>query len=1537
MQQERDILQYSVFPRIREFAKQYGRHIDLCDLRWGVNSIGMGEEESTAKVLQVCFDEIDHAHPFFIAILGDRYGWVPNADIVTRSVQDKTNVNNMLGKSVTEMEILYSARQKENAGNMRFYFREITNKRRGLFVNADLPKAFISETVADKMRMKELKKRISSQFPGQVRTYRVAWNNQSASLDGMEPFAEMLYQDIRELIVRHWGPAPQLSAYEQQFYQYQYTIDSDSFAADTMERILNTDAHPDNLLLNEPVFHKQNYVLVSPDEQNLNLLYSDLCKRYRAGGCDIFPYECSQSVISSSTENMLAYFSHLLEKRFGGTTDAAASSPAQFQALLFRADAALERPLILAVRNLQYLDYDNFFEWLPTKPYRNIRFLLSCNRVFPGPSQFKEHTLEFYFPDNCIFSRSHLIRAYMAHNHKELDEQVYHALLEKAEDKDDHYLRLLMQRLLLLSRSDYEKIKKSGDGIEAISRYLQEVISAAPNHTADFISEQLTSLEAEIGQGFVKAVLAVLAELPYGISRGDLQGVLAYGNVNFSTLNMTLLCRSLASVVNVTLEGNYRMMHTPAAQILTDILVAERAKWRSLIERYMSDTTESESEFYRSQYLELGLKCRKATALADYLERIGHDVPYVVLILNRLAAKEDLRAALVENGMQLAAQDVRWFAVKLYTHLADQKYLLNKAFAIQTIELWKSMLSGWSRNAAPPVEMNEVRFQLLYALGEMSHFHDLEDAERYLLEAKKLAKENFKKYPNRLWKMLNGIELTEEEKRMGYDALSLEHAAETDSIMFGFHGEIEDMTFEQSWSPRVRVINNYLAQIYRKRGDIQSAAALEDEAKRLTHISDPDPKNKGITEVAPGVSVLWPEDLEPDKERSGTRKKRTYMPDMRRNSAIQIAKEAHNIQADGDLETAMEKFMESNRLLEEIYEDGETGEFYDLDGVVGDPEENRIRIQKECARDISLNLKMIVRCLVSAETNAHLTEYLDDMLSWAHIYDDYRNNRQSKSDLEEAYLLCAAVYEAFGAPAQHGQRIVRDIDRYFTYRLEAHMKGEQTDESILRERREANAILCQTVFAVPQLGSQITDLLLSQSNASVKANDFDGFILLTHLMEDLLSWMWEHDQNWAGTYCSLELIFFSNMNNQTMLWEKHRMPDRLEADAKRLCRALPHAREADSVLMGSQSILRHAMEIFRTGDYRRTLPYADAIYDALQRSNSLPDVELVSIREKLTAMYSEAGVLEKARLIATQSESQLDRMLQAGYTRALREANITPTQYHFFVFSKMIIFHLNHAIIFSRMENQSEAESYLRKAEALTIQHPDVAASEPGLTERIALFKAQGLPRPKQDKDAEKIYRQYKTEIEVTLSRCLRNKHYDITTLQHITELIQKMCAMPEHAIFKSTYTIAKYYHVLNMLFASLQRRDLAFEMLQKACEIASSDDDANDLYADIYSDMCGYVTDPDAQYTFIQRSLAVYETLQKEGREYSRNSYAMALYNAAVILLMRKQYAQSLERVRKAIFIWETMYETNPDDQTKEYLSEANRIEALAIVKKLL
>lgn len=64
MQQERDVLHRTVMPELQEFAKTYGQTAGFNDLRWGIVSSGMKEDDSSVKIMRVCFSEIDRSRPF---------------------------------------------------------------------------------------------------------------------------------------------------------------------------------------------------------------------------------------------------------------------------------------------------------------------------------------------------------------------------------------------------------------------------------------------------------------------------------------------------------------------------------------------------------------------------------------------------------------------------------------------------------------------------------------------------------------------------------------------------------------------------------------------------------------------------------------------------------------------------------------------------------------------------------------------------------------------------------------------------------------------------------------------------------------------------------------------------------------------------------------------------------------------------------------------------------------------------------------------------------------------------------------------------------------------------------------------------------------------------------------------------------------------------------------------------------------------------------------------------------------------------------
>src|SRR5262245_18166553 len=70
---EREELIKRVFPQLRRRCEQRGIVWGEVDLSWGVTE----EQARRGQVVRICLEEVDRCRPFFLALLGERYGWVP--------------------------------------------------------------------------------------------------------------------------------------------------------------------------------------------------------------------------------------------------------------------------------------------------------------------------------------------------------------------------------------------------------------------------------------------------------------------------------------------------------------------------------------------------------------------------------------------------------------------------------------------------------------------------------------------------------------------------------------------------------------------------------------------------------------------------------------------------------------------------------------------------------------------------------------------------------------------------------------------------------------------------------------------------------------------------------------------------------------------------------------------------------------------------------------------------------------------------------------------------------------------------------------------------------------------------------------------------------------------------------------------------------------------------------------------------------------------------------------------------------------------
>lgn len=183
MNAERDYLVKCIFPQIKEYCESRFLKFVAVDLRWGITE----EESRNGLVLSSCIEEVDNCRPFFIGILGSRYGWSPTAtelkmlrpsldrerDWIERKINETA--------SITEMEIDYAVLRDMDIPHAAFFIRADSVE-----IDDDFREECGSEAEAKLVKLKA-KIRAQSKYP--VNEY-----------ESVEQLGEMVRQQLMEMI-----------------------------------------------------------------------------------------------------------------------------------------------------------------------------------------------------------------------------------------------------------------------------------------------------------------------------------------------------------------------------------------------------------------------------------------------------------------------------------------------------------------------------------------------------------------------------------------------------------------------------------------------------------------------------------------------------------------------------------------------------------------------------------------------------------------------------------------------------------------------------------------------------------------------------------------------------------------------------------------------------------------------------------------------------------------------------------------------------------------------------------------------------------------------------------------------------------------------------------------------------------------------------------------------------------------------------------------------------------------------------------------
>jgi tetratricopeptide (TPR) repeat protein len=385
---ERDHLRRVVFPELEERLARAQHHLEVIDLRWGVDTVSVSASTADAQeveqakellVLKVCLDAVARCKPFLVVVLGDRYGWAPPAERTRQAAAPHGLGPVRPGTSITEMEIAFGLLADAAATRSAIYFRE------GLPYDSD---TMTPESVAvhrdppgspAAARLAELKRELRERFPSRVRSFTPGWDAARQQVTGLEEFGRMVLEDLGRELDAETRP------FARQAPRTWPDVERD--ALEDFVEVRNRDfvGRADAVARAEAVAHSptgrtaEGLCVIGPQGSGKSSLFAHLLRRLR-GRCLVLAHAAGISVRSARVEDLLRRWAGELTAALGegapGDDVRGRALEILFGDLLERAAAGRRVVLLLdALEQFEPTPQARQLAWLPRVLPANLRVI----------------------------------------------------------------------------------------------------------------------------------------------------------------------------------------------------------------------------------------------------------------------------------------------------------------------------------------------------------------------------------------------------------------------------------------------------------------------------------------------------------------------------------------------------------------------------------------------------------------------------------------------------------------------------------------------------------------------------------------------------------------------------------------------------------------------------------------------------------------------------------------------------------------------------------------------------------------------------------------------------------------------------------------------------------------------------------------------------------------------------------------------------------------------------------------------------------
>lgn len=553
---ERDYLVKFVFPELRQWCERYRLHLTDIDLRWGVT---VAQAES-GKVIDLCLEQVDGSRPFFICMLGNRYGWVPERNDIpheTLSHYDQLLEPEKTGYSITHMEIhhavlqpLSTADKFEEVPSAFFYFRSeksVPKPEEIIFWSEternEFKKAFYDQDQSLAAWLKRLKEEIREHYLPDEADKRIfhyspvfepSLNNPEDdalkgrfTADSLREFGNRVLEDLKKSISLRFGE--RIARLTEKHRE-----ETPESELDLHERFVETRTRG---FTGRTALLRKIKEYVEGDSTGILAVYGEAGSgkssllgqfyrtyKYDNGGNNILgdtlfiPHFMGASPGSTALYNLLRRICAEIKRKFTLEKEIPAENnklPETFLEFLEQAPGKV----ILLIDGLNQLDESGEstgLGWLPSGLGKNVKIIVSA---LPGKT---EKTLR-QKTDSCLTltplsdgERREIIKRIPSLFAKTLNEELVAVLLKREETSNPLYLKVALEELRI-----FGGFGRSGEKLE-------EYVNDFPSDVVDMFAFVLQRLEQDhsLKQGLVQKLFCLIESSRFGLTLGELQELL---------------------------------------------------------------------------------------------------------------------------------------------------------------------------------------------------------------------------------------------------------------------------------------------------------------------------------------------------------------------------------------------------------------------------------------------------------------------------------------------------------------------------------------------------------------------------------------------------------------------------------------------------------------------------------------------------------------------------------------------------------------------------------------------------------------------------------------------------------------------------------------------------------------------------------------------------------------------------------------------------------------------------------------------------